>query len=141
MNIHPALLPSFPGLHVQQKAIDWGVRFSGCTVHFVAAEVDMGPIILQAAVPVLQDDTERDAGRPDSRRGTQDLSRSGAALFPGEARGPRPPGFHSGIDSKRSKRERARAMSGNIYDELKARGFVAQVSDEAAVRKMLGKKL
>ncbi len=57
VNIHPALLPSFPGLHVQQKAIDWGVRFSGCTVHFVAAEVDMGPIILQAAVPVLQDDT------------------------------------------------------------------------------------
>lgn len=58
VNIHPALLPSFPGLHVQQKAVDWGVRFSGCTVHFVAAEVDMGPIILQAAVPVLQDDTE-----------------------------------------------------------------------------------
>jgi phosphoribosylglycinamide formyltransferase-1 len=58
VNIHPALLPAFPGLHVQQKAIDWGVRFSGCTVHFVAAEVDMGPIILQAAVPVLQDDTE-----------------------------------------------------------------------------------
>jgi phosphoribosylglycinamide formyltransferase-1 len=58
VNVHPALLPSFPGLHVQQKAIDWGVRFSGCTVHFVAAEVDMGPIILQAAVPVLQDDTE-----------------------------------------------------------------------------------
>jgi phosphoribosylglycinamide formyltransferase-1 len=58
VNIHPALLPSFPGLHVQQKAIDWGVRFSGCTVHFVATEVDMGPIILQAVVPVLQDDTE-----------------------------------------------------------------------------------
>jgi phosphoribosylglycinamide formyltransferase-1 len=58
MNIHPALLPSFPGLHVQQKAIDWGVRFSGATVHFVAEEVDMGPIILQAVVPVLQDDTE-----------------------------------------------------------------------------------
>ncbi|HPW18427.1 MAG TPA: phosphoribosylglycinamide formyltransferase [Candidatus Aminicenantes bacterium] len=58
VNIHPALLPSFPGLHVQRKAIDWGVRVSGCTVHFVAAEVDAGPIILQAAVPVLQDDTE-----------------------------------------------------------------------------------
>ena len=58
VNIHPALLPAFPGLHVQRKAIDWGVRFSGCTVHFVAAEVDMGPIILQAAVPVLRDDTE-----------------------------------------------------------------------------------
>ena len=58
LNIHPALLPAFPGLHVQQRAIDWGVRFSGCTVHFVAEEVDMGPIVLQAAVPVLQDDTE-----------------------------------------------------------------------------------
>ena len=58
MNIHPALLPAFPGLHVQQKAIDWGARFSGCTTHFVAEEVDMGPIILQSAVPVLQDDTE-----------------------------------------------------------------------------------
>jgi phosphoribosylglycinamide formyltransferase-1 len=58
MNIHPALLPAFPGLHVQQKAIEWGVRFSGCTVHFVAAEVDMGPIVLQSVVPVLPDDTE-----------------------------------------------------------------------------------
>ena len=57
MNIHPALLPSFPGLHVQQQALDWGVRFSGCTVHFVSAEVDMGAIVLQAAVPVLPDDT------------------------------------------------------------------------------------
>jgi phosphoribosylglycinamide formyltransferase-1 len=58
INIHPALLPSFPGLHVQQQAIDWGARFSGATVHFVIPEVDMGPIILQAVVPVLQDDTE-----------------------------------------------------------------------------------
>jgi phosphoribosylglycinamide formyltransferase-1 len=59
MNIHPALLPSFPGLHVQQKAIDWGVRYSGATVHFVAEEVDMGAIILQSVVPILQDDTEQ----------------------------------------------------------------------------------
>jgi len=58
LNIHPALLPSFPGLHVQQKAIDWGVKFSGATVHFVSEDVDMGPIVIQAAVPVLQDDTE-----------------------------------------------------------------------------------
>jgi len=58
MNIHPALLPSFPGLHVQRQAIDWGVRFSGCTVHFLTPELDMGPIILQAVVPVLQTDTE-----------------------------------------------------------------------------------
>ena len=58
INIHPALLPSFPGLHVQQKAIDWGVRYSGATVHFVTADVDMGPIIIQAVVPVQQDDKE-----------------------------------------------------------------------------------
>ena len=58
MNIHPALLPSFPGLHVQKKAIEWGVKYSGATVHFVIPDVDMGPIIIQAAVPVLQDDTE-----------------------------------------------------------------------------------
>ena len=58
INIHPALLPSFPGLHVQKKAIDWGVRYSGATTHFVTATVDMGPIILQAIVPVIQDDTE-----------------------------------------------------------------------------------
>ena len=59
LTIHPALLPSFPGLHVQQKAIDWGVRYSGATVHFVTADVDMGPIILQAAAPVFQNDTEK----------------------------------------------------------------------------------
>jgi phosphoribosylglycinamide formyltransferase-1 len=58
MNIHPALLPAFPGLHVQKKAIDHGVRFSGCTVHFVNEECDEGPIIIQAAVPVFPDDTE-----------------------------------------------------------------------------------
>jgi phosphoribosylglycinamide formyltransferase-1 len=58
INIHPALLPAFPGLHVQQQAIDWGVRYSGATVHFVEPEVDMGPIITQAAVPVAQDDCE-----------------------------------------------------------------------------------
>ena len=52
INIHPSLLPAFPGLDVQQKAIDYGVRFSGCTVHFVNEEVDGGPIILQAVVPV-----------------------------------------------------------------------------------------
>jgi phosphoribosylglycinamide formyltransferase 1 len=58
MNIHPALLPSFPGLGVRQKAIDYGVRFSGCTVHFVDEGVDTGPIIIQGVVPVYPDDTE-----------------------------------------------------------------------------------
>jgi len=58
MNIHPALLPAFPGLHAQQQALDYGVKFSGCTVHFVDCGTDTGPIILQAVVPVNQDDTE-----------------------------------------------------------------------------------
>lgn len=57
MNIHPSLLPSFPGLDVQKKAIDWGCKFAGCTVHFVTEGVDEGPIILQAAVPILDNDT------------------------------------------------------------------------------------
>ncbi|MBM4126018.1 MAG: phosphoribosylglycinamide formyltransferase [Nitrospira sp.] len=57
MNIHPSLLPSFPGLDVQKKAIDWGCKLAGCTVHFVTEGVDEGPIILQAAVPILDDDT------------------------------------------------------------------------------------
>jgi phosphoribosylglycinamide formyltransferase-1 len=58
MNIHPALLPSFPGLHGQRQAFDYGVRISGCTVHFVDEGMDTGPVIIQAAVPVLPDDTE-----------------------------------------------------------------------------------
>ena len=58
MNIHPALLPSFPGLQVQKKAVEYGVRFAGCTVHFVNEECDEGPIIIQAVVPVFADDTE-----------------------------------------------------------------------------------
>ena len=57
INIHPSLLPAFPGLQVQQKAIEYGVRYTGCTVHFVVPEVDAGPIILQAVVPIEQDDT------------------------------------------------------------------------------------
>jgi len=58
LNIHPALLPSFPGLHVQKAAIEHGVKFSGCTVHFVDEGMDTGPIIIQAVVPILDNDTE-----------------------------------------------------------------------------------
>ncbi|MDA8174940.1 MAG: phosphoribosylglycinamide formyltransferase [Nitrospiraceae bacterium] len=58
MNIHPALLPSFPGLHGQQQAVDYGARISGCTVHFVDAGMDTGPVIIQAAVACNADDTE-----------------------------------------------------------------------------------
>jgi phosphoribosylglycinamide formyltransferase-1 len=58
MNIHPALLPAFPGLHVQKKALEYGVKYSGCTVHFVDEGCDTGPIIIQAVVPVLDNDTE-----------------------------------------------------------------------------------
>jgi phosphoribosylglycinamide formyltransferase-1 len=57
MNIHPALLPSFPGMNAQKQAIDCGVKFSGCTVHFVEEGMDEGPIIIQAVVPVLDNDT------------------------------------------------------------------------------------
>ena len=57
VNIHPALLPSFPGTHGQEQAYNYGVRFSGCTTHFVDEGTDTGPIILQAVVPVLQADT------------------------------------------------------------------------------------
>ena len=57
INIHPSLLPSFKGLHTHERALEAGVRFGGCTVHFVRAEMDAGPIIVQAAVPILSDDT------------------------------------------------------------------------------------
>jgi phosphoribosylglycinamide formyltransferase 1 len=58
MNIHPAVLPSFPGLHSQKQALEYGVKYAGCTVHFVDEGVDTGPIILQAVVKVKDDDTE-----------------------------------------------------------------------------------
>ena len=57
MNIHPALLPAFPGTHVQKKAVEYGVKFAGCTVHFADEGVDTGPIIIQSVVPVYEDDT------------------------------------------------------------------------------------
>lgn len=58
LNIHPSLLPSFQGLHAQRQALEYGVKISGCTVHFVDEGLDSGPIILQEAVPVLPNDTE-----------------------------------------------------------------------------------
>jgi len=58
INVHPSLLPAFPGLHAQRQALEYGVRVAGCTVHFVDRSVDGGPIILQAAVPVRDDDDE-----------------------------------------------------------------------------------
>ncbi len=58
LNIHPAILPSFPGLHSQRQALEYGVKYSGCTVHFVDEGVDTGPIILQAVVKVKDNDTE-----------------------------------------------------------------------------------
>jgi len=58
MNIHPSLLPSFPGLHTHRRALEEGVRIHGCTVHLVTPALDHGPVIVQAAVPVLDDDTE-----------------------------------------------------------------------------------
>lgn len=63
INIHPSLLPSFPGLDVQRKALEHGVKLSGCTVHFVDAGIDSGPVIIQAAVPVLEDDTPESLAR------------------------------------------------------------------------------
>jgi phosphoribosylglycinamide formyltransferase-1 len=57
INIHPALLPAFPGMHVQQKAVEYGVKFAGCTVHFADEGIDTGPVIIQSVVPVYEDDT------------------------------------------------------------------------------------
>ncbi len=58
LNVHPSLLPAFPGVNAQRQALEHGVKVAGCTVHFVTAELDAGPIVLQAAVPVRADDTE-----------------------------------------------------------------------------------
>ncbi len=63
LNIHPSLLPAFPGLEAQRQALEYGVKVAGCTVHFVDEKCDHGPILLQAAVPVLGDDTEASLSR------------------------------------------------------------------------------
>ena len=59
INIHPALLPAFPGLNAQKQALDHGVKYSGCTVHFIDVGVDTGPIIIQAVVKIKKNDTEK----------------------------------------------------------------------------------
>lgn len=63
LNVHPSLLPAFPGLHAQRQALEHGVKITGCTVHVVDERCDHGPIVLQAAVPVLDDDTEEALSR------------------------------------------------------------------------------
>ncbi len=68
INIHPSLLPSFPGLEAQKQALGYGVKVAGCTVHFVVPEVDAGPVILQEAVRVREDDTEETLSRRILRR-------------------------------------------------------------------------
>lgn len=60
INIHPSLIPAFQGLKAQKKAVEYGAKFSGCTVHFVTKELDNGPIIIQAVVPLLPEDTEKE---------------------------------------------------------------------------------
>lgn len=81
MNIHPALLPSFPGLHAQQQALDYGVKVSGCTVHFVDPGVDTGPIILQAAVAVNDNDSEDTLGQRILKEEHQLYSRAVSLFF------------------------------------------------------------
>ena len=78
LNIHPSLLPAFPGLEAQRQALEYGVKFSGCTVHFVDENLDAGPIVLQAVVPVEDDDTAGYALRAHPARGTSHLHRSRA---------------------------------------------------------------
>ena len=68
LNIHPSLLPSFPGLEAQRQALEYGVKFTGCTVHFVDENLDAGPIVLQSAVPVADTDTEASLGENSPRR-------------------------------------------------------------------------
>jgi phosphoribosylglycinamide formyltransferase-1 len=101
LNIHPSLLPAFPGVNAQQQALDHGVKVTGATVHIVTGELDGGPIVLQASVPVRDDDTV-DRWPPDPDRGASSVSRRGpdhpgsalaargAQIHPAERRPPRP---------------------------------------------------
>ena len=97
LNIHPSLLPAFPGLDAQRQALEHGVRVAGATVHLVTAELDGGPIVLQAAVPVLDDDTVETLvgahpgrGAPALSRGDRDRPRGRLASRRSPVRPPRP---------------------------------------------------
>ena len=78
LNIHPSLLPAFPGLESQRQALEHGAKFSGCTVHFVDENLDAGPIVLQAAVPIEDDDTPETLSERILQRRASNLYRSGA---------------------------------------------------------------
>lgn len=86
VNIHPSLLPAFPGLNPHRQALDYGVKVSGCTVHFVDEGMDTGPIIMQAAVPVLEDDTEKSLAERILRREHELYPRAIAAVLDGRVR-------------------------------------------------------
>ena len=103
LNIHPSLLPAFPGLHTHERALAAGVKVHGCTVHFVTAELDHGPIVVQAAVPVRAGDDAGDARRPRAAAGARDLSARGALVPRGQAR-PR---------QRRGPRQRQRCATGS----------------------------
>lgn len=83
VNIHPSLLPAFPGLHPHQQALDYGVKVSGCTVHFVDEGMDTGPIIMQAVVPVDDDDTAETLAERILRREHELYPQALAAIFSG----------------------------------------------------------
>ena len=93
LNIHPALLPSFPGLHGQQQAWEYGVKVSGCTVHFVDRELDHGPIVVQRTVAVLPDD-DGERSPEDPRAGAHRLSGSAAPVAERTLEGRRPARGH-----------------------------------------------
>ena len=92
LNIHPALLPSFPGEDAQRQALEHGVKFTGCTVHLVNEGMDTGPIVCQAVVPVLDDDTEEIARRAHPQGGAPHLFRSNLPAAGRQAALRRPPG-------------------------------------------------
>ena len=103
LNIHPSLLPAFPGVDAQPQALAHGVKVSGATVHLVTGELDGGPIVLQAAVPVLDERHGRDAVSPDSRSGAPPLS-GGRADDAGRRLAHGRPPIHSRLKGKRRKR-------------------------------------